>query len=141
MHIVYIIYFWRMHRLFPVSDITSFITSIVMVGIVDAVIFKKLIPLVKEVDAGLVAPIIVYMAVISFMFIMAYNILTSKKAKSLAMPFFIPGSALFILSDTLLGFNKFLWNDHIINIGVMLTYGYAQYLLVHGFIKHIKGRI
>lgn len=141
MHVIYIIYFWRMHRLFPINDVTNLIISIVLVGIVDVVVFKKLIPLVNEQDPGLATPIMAYMAVISFMFVTAYNILTSKKARSLALPFFIPGSALFILSDTLLGFNMFLWQDHMINIGVMLTYGYAQYLLIHGFIKHVKGRI
>jgi uncharacterized membrane protein YhhN len=141
MHIIYIIYLWRMHRLFPVSDVTTLVLSVIMIVGIDLVIFKKLIPLVNEKDPGLATPIMCYMGVVSLLFIMAFNILTSKKAKSLAFPFFIPGAALFILSDALLGFNIFLWNDHVLDIGVMLTYGYAQYLLVHGFIKHIRGRM
>lgn len=141
MHIVYIIYFWRMHKLIPVTDITTLLVPVLIITVFDFIVIKKLMPYVQAQDPGMVAPLIVYMVVISFMLVMAFNILTSKKANSLALPFFIPGAVLFILSDTLLGFNKFLWNDNLINIGVMLTYGYAQYQLVHGFIKHVKGRI
>lgn len=141
MHLVYIIYFWRMRSLFPVTDATTLVVSLAGVAIFDAIVLNKLLPLVRASDPSLVMPIIVYVAVISVMVIMACNVLTSKKAKTLAVPFFIPGSALFVLSDTLLGFNKFLWEDSMIGIGIILTYGYAQHLLVHGFIKHVKGKI
>lgn len=141
MHILYIVYFWRMQRLFPMTEMTTLVLSTAIVGVFDALILYKLLPLVREADPGLVTPIIVYVAVISVMFIMACNILRSKKAKSLAYPFFIPGAGLFMLSDTLLGFNMFLWEDSMIGIGIILTYGYAQHLMVHGFIKHVKGKI
>lgn len=136
MHFICIVYFWRVHR--PFSGQASHIYfPLLGVAIFDLLVGLKLFPLAGEL--GL--PLMVYMAVISVMFILACNILGSKKSKSLATQFFIPGAALFLASDAILGFNMFLWEDNFIGIAVMLTYGYAQHLIVHGFIKHVKGRV
>jgi uncharacterized membrane protein YhhN len=137
MHMLYIIYFWRIKSLFPVKDAAAFWMSVLMIAAFDAVIMMKLLPLAGE----LANPLLAYMIVISFMFVMACNVLINKKAKTLAAPFFIPAALMFILSDAILGFNMFLWEDHLVGIAVMLTYGYAQHLMVHGFIKHQKGRM
>jgi len=137
MHAIYIVYFWRIHPLFPIKVGLHFFLPIFLVGIFDTIVMTKIIP----VAGSMGTPLIAYMAVVSFMFIMAFNILSSKKAKSLATNFFIPGAAMFLVSDAILGLNIFLWEDTLIGIAVMLTYGYAQHLMVHGFIKHIRGRI
>jgi uncharacterized membrane protein YhhN len=98
---------------------------------------KKIIPLAGELGN----PLIAYMIVISFMFVMAFNMLSNKKVRSIAINFFMPGAVMFLISDAILGLNMFLLEDPLIGIAVMLSYGYAQYLIVHGFIKHIRGRL
>lgn len=137
MHFIYIIYFWRVHPLFPVKYGLYFFLPIVLVVIFDILIMKEIIPLAGELGN----PLIAYMTVISFMFVMACNMLSNKKVRSMAINYFIPGAAMFLISDAILGLNMFLWEDQLIGITVMLSYGYAQYLLVHGFIKHIRGRV
>jgi uncharacterized membrane protein YhhN len=137
MHVIYIIYFWRIKSLFPVKDPMNVWLPFLLIAVFDAVVMMQLLPLAGK----LANPLLGYMVVISVMFIMACNVLSNKKSKTLAAPFFIPGALMFILSDTILGFNMFLWEDHLVGIAVMLTYGYAQHLVVHGCIKHQKGRI
>jgi uncharacterized membrane protein YhhN len=137
MHLIYIIYFWRIRALFPIKDGLYFFLPVILVAGFDIVVMMKIVPQAGELGV----PLIAYMLVISFMFVMAFNILSNKKAKSLATNFFIPGAAMFLISDATLGLNMFVWEDNLIGIAVMLTYGYAQYLMVHGFIKHIKGRV
>jgi uncharacterized membrane protein YhhN len=137
MHIVYSIYFLRVHRLFPVRHPYNVWLPLLLVGIYDVVLMFKLLPQ----SGDLRTPLISYMVVLSLMFVFACNVRGSKKAGSLAPQFFIPGAALFIISDSVLGLNMFIWQDHVIGIAIMLTYGYAQHLIVHGFIKHVKGRV
>lgn len=137
MHLVYIVYFWRIQPPFRVNAGQFFFFPFLVVLAVDLLLGFKLIPLAGDLGA----PLMAYMAVISFMFVLACNVLSNKKSKSLAWPYFIPGAALFIVSDALLGFNMFLWQDALLALPVMLTYGYAQHLLVNGFMKHVKGRV
>ena len=136
MHLLYIIYFWRVHPLFPVRDSLYFFLPIFLVSVFDVLVMMKIVPEAGELGI----PLIAYMIVISLMFILAFNILSNKKARSLATTFFLPGAVIFIISDTILGFNMFILKDHLLGIPIMLTYGYAQHLMVQGFIKHIRGR-
>lgn len=78
-------------------------------------------------------PILVYMAIISVMAVMATQTLVNPSVQKIGYTSFIPGAALFVLSDGLLALNKFLLHNTWIDIGVMLTYGLAQYFLVQGF--------
>ena len=68
---------------------------------------------------------------------MTVHISNYKPTKTIANKFWIPGMLFFVISDTVLAFNKFDWSIHspIPNIGllIMLTYGLAQLLLVKGF--------
>ena len=137
MHLIYIIYFWRIQSLLPVRDGLYFFLPLFLVAVFDVLVMIKVVP--QAGDLGI--PLIAYMIVISLMFVIAFNILSSKKARSLATNFFIPGAAMFLVSDAILGLNMFIWEDQMIGIAVMLTYGYAQHLMVHGFIKHIRGRV
>ncbi len=139
MHLFYIIYFLRMHKLFPVKDSLTLGVPALLIIIYDAVLMSQL--LVDTHAQELKLPLIAYMLVLSLMLLAACNILGSKKSKSLAYQYFIPGAVLFIASDSLLGLNKFVWNEQIVGIPVILTYGYAQQLIVNGFIKHVKGRV
>lgn len=137
MHFVYIIYFWRVHALFPVKYGLYFFLPILLVAAFDILIMVKIVPLAGDLGN----PLIAYMVVISVMFITAFNMLSNEKVRSLALNYFIPGATMFLISDAILGLNMFLWEDKVIGIAVMLSYGYAQYLIVHGFIKHLRGKI
>jgi uncharacterized membrane protein YhhN len=139
MHLVYIIYFFRVHKLFPIKDTLILGLPLLLVAIYDAVLMSQLLE--DSQAQQLKVPLFAYMAVLSLMLVAACNILDSKKSKSLAFQYFIPGAVLFIVSDSLLGLNKFIWAEQIVGIPVILTYGYAQQLIVHGFIKHVKGRV
>ena len=56
------------------------------------------------------------------------------------MMYFIPGAALFVISDALLALQVFMFNDiDLLGISVMLSYGYALSLFADGFSKLLKG--
>ncbi len=88
-------------------------------------------------------PILIYMIFLGIMAIFSINILSSSGRKSLATNYFIPASGLFLLSTTVLALNKFYFigDAHInfLEIVVILSYGYAQCLMVQGFSKIVKG--
>jgi uncharacterized membrane protein YhhN len=136
-HIAYIIYFLRVQALFPVIKPVNVLFPLILVATYDLILIKILLPFA----GALKDPLIAYMAVISLMFVFAFNVKGNKNAGSIAAQFFIPGAAVFIVSDSVLALNKYIWEDHMINMAVILTYGYAQQLLVHGFIKHVKGGV
>jgi uncharacterized membrane protein YhhN len=80
----------------------------------------------------LLPAIVVYTTVISLMLVAAINRKNIAPTKSSNLV--IIGAILFVISDTILAFNKF--HQPILQSGffIMLTYGLAQYLLVKGFI-------
>ena len=78
------------------------------------------------------------MVVIATVWVLAFNLSNHLKYKTAAINFFIPGMFLFVLSDGLLAFNKFLFHQPgRWDIWVMLTYGLAQLLLTIGYTKVI----
>ncbi len=83
-------------------------------------------------------PIIGYMIIIGSMTVLAGNTIGSTNYQKVAIGCFIPGAALFVLSDGVLALNKFLYHEKLLDILVMLTYGLAQYFLVSGFIQTSK---
>lgn len=83
-------------------------------------------------------PILVYMVIICTMAVMATQTLLNPAVQKIAVTYFIPGAALFVLSDGLLAINKFTWHNRWADIGVMLTYGLAQYCLVQGFTAYAR---
>jgi uncharacterized membrane protein YhhN len=136
MHIMYILYFIKTVSLIPEKRKQSqlWIPTLIVIAFCGFVYF-----LIGESLGDKKVPILFYMGVISVMFITAWNITSNKRLTSLAINYFIPGAAFFMISDSLLGYNLFLFDDHLLGIGIMLTYAYAQQLMIHGFIKHLKG--
>ena len=84
---------------------------------------------------NLAAPVFVYAAIISLMLIAAIN--RKGVARSKSFHFVLLGACLFVISDSILAFNKFhtayTWARPII----MITYGLAQYFLVFGMKKGV----
>jgi uncharacterized membrane protein YhhN len=81
-------------------------------------------------------PVVVYMVIISAVWVLSFNLTNQPKYKAVAINFFIPGMFLFVLSDGILAFNKFLLHQpERWDIWVMLTYGLAQLLLTRGYVQ------
>ena len=82
---------------------------------------------------SLVIPVIVYAVVISTMLYMAY-LLSFYWAKPASI-YLLTGSISFILSDSILAFNKFYHPVPMSGLLIMATYLYAQWALVKSCIK------
>lgn len=78
-------------------------------------------------------PVLVYMLIISIMAILAANTAANGSVRRIAIRYFIPGAALFVISDAVLAINKFMAQQPMLNIIVMATYGGALYFMVKGF--------
>jgi uncharacterized membrane protein YhhN len=81
----------------------------------------------------LAIPVIIYACVLTAMLLCCIHASTSMtiEAKKLA----IIGAVCFVISDSLLAINKFYASFTYAGIFIMLTYCFAQYLIVKGFIK------
>jgi uncharacterized membrane protein YhhN len=108
----------------------AFAAAIILM-LVSAIMFGVLNPYLGKLRL----PVLCYMVIISIMSILAANTAGNERFRSLALGCFIPGAALFVVSDSLLALNKFVFNTMWLNMAVMLTYGLAQYFLAKGFAK------
>lgn len=81
-------------------------------------------------------PVIIYAIVVVCMMLSAIYAFAFKN--TLGAFLCIVGAVLFVLSDTLLAVRKFYSPDAIASIGVMCSYGLAQWCLVDGSVKHMK---
>ncbi len=80
-------------------------------------------------------PVRIYGLIISFMLMLALHILYIRNKK--AAPLMVAGALLFVLSDSFLAINKFYMPFQLAGTLIMLTYGFAQYLIVQGAVKYI----
>lgn len=113
-------------------------TEFIIAAILVTILAVKLLNFLKPYLGSLELPVKIYMAAICIMTATAANLLGDKKLKNLGISFFLPGALLFVLSDSVLALNMFLYKDTILNIVVMLSYGYAQCIIVQGFAKYLK---
>ena len=89
---------------------------------------------------NLLMHVVTYMLAISAVWVLSFNLTNQPKYKAAAIHFFIPGMFLFVLSDGILAFNKFLLHQpERWDIWVMLTYALAQWLLTEGYISVVNG--
>ena len=134
-HIFFALTFYKVHKLRFAKSQEAFLAALLL--------FVACFQLYKFITPGIGAfkiPVIIYMVVISSMGVMVANLLGSSARKTSAIMYFIPGAALFILSDALLALQTFMFNDiDLLSISVMLSYGYAVSLFSDGFSKLLKG--
>jgi|KBSMisStandDraft_5_1062788.scaffolds.fasta_scaffold05106_1 uncharacterized membrane protein YhhN len=81
-------------------------------------------------------PVFVYATVICTMLLCSINL--SGKLKRPVFLLFLNGALQFVLSDSLLAINKFVFPFWFLPLCVMLTYCSAQYLLVRGSIRQVR---
>jgi uncharacterized membrane protein YhhN len=137
-HVCNMIFFAQLQKGQPVSRaLSSMVLMVFWMAGLGAYVFFML----GNRLGNLLVPIIVYMLIISAMAIAAAGSSRNALLAKAAAGFFIPGAALFALSDSILAMNKFLWQDPLADIAVMTTYGAAQFLLVKGFISVTRAKI
>lgn len=132
-HIFYSIFFFR-----AVSIRLSKFTEGTIAAFVFILIASQLRKFLSPHWGSFGLPIMIYMVFIGIMAILATNIARSKTMKTLAFNNFIPGAVLFILSDAIIVLNKFYFKEEFLSIVIIMSYGYAQCLMVQGFNKYLK---
>ena len=81
-------------------------------------------------------PVRIYGIVICYMLIQALQ--TGRIKDTGAASFMIGGAVLFIISDSILAFNKFYEPFKYAGLAIMLTYGLAQLFIVLGAVRYIS---
>jgi uncharacterized membrane protein YhhN len=84
-------------------------------------------------------PVIIYAFVILSMLASAINRL--RKVNSLSYWLVLVGSALFVISDSVLALNRFSTPFNASDVVVMATYVIAQYLIITGYIRQTADRM
>lgn len=132
-HICYTIFFLRIAKV-KFTNATEFAIA----GVVVTVIAVKMLQFLSPYLGDMKLPVKIYVAAISVMTATAANLLGNKLLKILATSFFIPGAVLFMLSDAVLAVNHFIYHEPFLDVVVMMSYGYAQCLMVQGFTRYLK---
>jgi len=137
-HIFYSIFFYRVHS---IGGSTSSYEVVIIATIIIAAFAIFAINFFNEdLPSYFKLPFYIYLAAIGIMAILATNIYSNRGKQRLAIQYFIPGAALFIISDFVLATHRFVYLDeNFLAVIVMLTYGYAQCFLAQGFAKYLKG--
>lgn len=81
-------------------------------------------------------PVVIYATVICFFWMLTLNLFGKTDTKTAAL--FFSGAAQFVLSDSVLAVNKFVYPFEILPVVVMITYCSAQFLLVLGSVRHLR---
>jgi len=131
-HIFYIVFF---HVVRLRENIMGNILFLLLVVIYYTTLMTVISPYLEKMKL----PVRIYGVVISFMLLLALHTWFIKNKKASLM--IITGAVLFIISDSLLAFNKFYSSFDYAGIGVMLTYGLAQLFIAEGAIKYIRGSV
>lgn len=103
--------------------------------VIVAVYYTILITLLSDHLSDMKLPVRMYGVVISFMFLLALHMLFLQNKRAGRLMMF--GALLFVVSDSVLAFNKFYEPFRAAGLIVMLTYGLAQLFLVQGAVKYI----
>lgn len=128
-------FFYRLQKGYP-GKARNLVLGILVLLVVSGQLFYYL----NDQLGSFRVPILVYMVIICTMAVLATQTLVNPSVQRIAVTCFIPGAALFVLSDGLLALNKFALHNRWAEMGVMLTYGLAQYFLVLGFAAYAGTR-
>lgn len=128
-HIFYILFF---HFVRIKEVVKSRWYLLLIVAVYYAVIITILSPYLLDMKL----PVRIYAIVISFMFLLAMHMVFIKN--SVTGMWMMAGALLFIISDSLLAFNKFYKSFEMAGLFVMSTYGLAQLFLTEGAIRYIS---
>lgn len=134
-HFCYILIFINIQP-FKISQAVLPLIGGMVVLVIGAIILNHLAPKLGD----LFVPIVVYMIIIATMFTSALLISCNANTKHFGINYFVPGAALFVLSDSVLSLNIFAYKNVFLGVIVMLTYGFAQFLLAKGFKNYLLNK-
>ncbi|WP_207493831.1 lysoplasmalogenase [Aridibaculum aurantiacum] len=133
MQLLYSVYFLRI-KPFRWRHLVSISASFLLIAFVAATLTYLLWNALGDYRV----PLIIYSFFLALMFTTAVNVYHYRISKSLALKAFIPGAALFVLSDLILAANMFYFKEAFVGIAIMATYCGAQFYLARGFVKHLR---
>jgi len=131
-HIMYILFFLELRRRqLAQQPWNPFIITVVAVYAIS--LFGFLYPHI----GNLKLPVGIYAFAIAAMLVIAAH--TFNKSTQNAASYYIPGAALFVISDSLLAVNKFYHPFAFAGCCIMLTYGLAQFAITKGSLLYLAG--
>jgi uncharacterized membrane protein YhhN len=104
--------------------------------LVVALYYAIIVAILSPYLGAMKLPVRIYAVVISFMFLLAMHLLFIKHNSS--GMWMMAGALLFVVSDSLLAFNKFYQPFEMAGFYVMSTYGLAQLFLTEGAIRYLS---
>ncbi len=131
-HIFYILFFYsilRKEKIQPVS----------WLFILVAIYYGSLIFILYPVLGDMKVPVLIYGFIISTMFVLALHmprILINKAGKWMAA-----GAAFFVLSDSMLAFNKFYQAFPFAGFCIMISYAAAQFCILTGGLYYLNEKL
>jgi uncharacterized membrane protein YhhN len=100
------------------------------------VYYSILVTVLSPYLGNMKLPVRIYGVVLSFMLMLAMHTMLGKNKK--AALWMMLGAILFVISDSLLAFNKFFAAFNYAGVIIMLTYGFAQLFITEGAVKYIN---
>jgi uncharacterized membrane protein YhhN len=100
------------------------------------VYYSILVTVLSPYLGNMKLPVRIYGVVLSFMLMLAMHTMLGKNKK--AALWMMLGAMLFVISDSLLAFDKFVAAFNYAGIIIMLTYGFAQLFITEGAVKYIN---
>ena len=99
-----------------------------------AILMYALFPYLED----FLIPVLVYGVAVCAMGVSSGWRLNKVSKKSFILVF--SGAMLFVLSDTIIAVNQFLYKGNLVNaqVAIMITYVLAQYLIIMGSVKYLK---
>ena len=99
-----------------------------------AILMQSLLPYLED----FLIPVLVYGVAVCAMGVSSGWRLNKVSKGSFALVFI--GAMLFVLSDTIIAVNQFLYKGNLLNaqVSIMITYVLAQYLIAKGSVKYLK---
>ncbi|MER3498283.1 MAG: lysoplasmalogenase [Chitinophagaceae bacterium] len=127
-HIFYIIFFHNIRR-------REYIRGNALLLLLAVVYYAIMMDILSPHLGNMKLPVRIYGVVISFMLMLAMHTLLGKYKR--AGTWMMIGAICFVISDTLLAFNKFYEAFQFAGLAVMFSYGLAQFFIVKGAIDYL----
>ena len=124
-HVAYIAAFASRHAHGGYA-ISFVLTGLVLAGSLFATVGLRIRTAAGQEDPALAGPVLAYVTVISLMVVAAWWTGDLR---------IIPGALLFAVSDTMIGWTRFVRRDWDLDVPVIVTYHLAQILLVLGLMR------
>jgi uncharacterized membrane protein YhhN len=124
-HVAYLAGFASLHAHGGYA-ISFVLTGLVLAGAMFATVGLRIRDAARAEDPALAGPVLAYVTVISLMVVAAWWTGDLRV---------IPGALLFALSDTMIGWTRFVRRDWELGVPIIVTYHLAQVLLVLGLVR------